>query len=224
MDINNVSKWFFEEPIDFESKKYRLLSCVLAAEKMLESGDIDKAMQYIEDHLVCFYKFQTEKEICSFDEREIVGIDPILMDLIYKSGKKDQGKDIEILSDIAELGILEFEALHSIFRIKWRDIDDALKISYLGDKPVLVTGGFAFLSNEEEGWTRFYTFENPEHCGDWTEFGFNFSDRYDYDYNKIIEFASTLRDSGSKTVLLNCHIGKGFSSEEAIDFFLSCKV
>ena len=56
-------KWFYEDPIDFESKKYRLLSCVSKAEKMIEAGNIHEAMDYVENHLVCFYKFKTEKEL-----------------------------------------------------------------------------------------------------------------------------------------------------------------
>jgi len=224
MEDKNIYDWFFEEPIDFESKKYRLLSNVTTAEKMLEKGDIDEAMKFIEDHLVCFYKFQTEKEIVTHDSREIVGIDPILMNLIYRSKKQESNKEIEILSDIAELGILEFEALHSIFRIKWRDIDECLKLSYIPDKAPFCHAGFIFLSNHEENWTRFYNFENPQGCDDWTKFKIHFTDQYEYDYNKIMDFVNTLSKSGANNIVLNCSINKEFDSFPAIDFVLSCKV
>ena len=224
MEDKNIYDWFFEEPIDFESKKYRLLSNVTIAEKMLESGNIDDAMNFIENHLVCFYKFQTEKEIITHDNREIVGIDPILMNLIYRSKEKDQNKEIEILSDVAELGILEFEALHSIFRIKWRDIDESIKLAYIPDKPLICQSGFIFLSNHDENWTRFYNFENPHGCDDWTKFKLHFTDQYEYNYNKIMGFVDTIKGAGSKTMVLNCSINKGFESYQAIDFVLSCKV
>ena len=219
-----IYDWFFEEPIDYESKKYRLLGNISAAKEMLEKGNIDEAMKFIEDHLVCFYKFQTEREIVTHDNREIVGIDPILMNLIFKSKEKDQSKEIEILSDIAELGILEFEALHSIFRIKWRDIDDALKLSYLPDKPVFINNGFIFLSNHDADWTRFYTFQNPEAVDDWTKFDCVFSEQTQFDYNRIAEFATTMKNAGSNTIILNCTINKEFDSYSAIDFVLACKV
>ena len=110
-------------------KKYKLLANAEAAEDSLERGDIHEAMDFIEDHLVCFYRFQTDQEIRQINNSEIVGIDPIMMDLIYKKKQKDNSDELKILSDIAELGILEFEALHSLFRIKWRNIDDALALS-----------------------------------------------------------------------------------------------
>lgn len=106
--------WFFEDPMDFEYKKYKLLANVEFAEKSLNEGNIHDAMDFIEDHLVCFYRFQTDQEIRQIGDSEIIGVDPIMMDLIYKKGEKDTREDIKILSDIAELGILEFEALHSL--------------------------------------------------------------------------------------------------------------
>jgi len=220
----SVTKWFYEEPIDFESKKYRLLDSISKAQQMIEDGEIHDAMSYVEDYLGCFYKFKTEKELVALDNRDIIGIDPILMRLVFDSKSKDNSREIEILSDIAELGILEFEALHSLFRIKWRDIDDALKISYIPDKPVFLKNGYAFLSNSEEKWTRIYTFEDPRDCDEWKDFSFNFVEEHGYDQSKILDFVSTLKQTGSEAVILNCTINKGFDSREAIDFVLTCKI
>lgn len=217
-------KWFYEDPIDFESKKYRLLSCVSKAEKMIEAGNIHEAMDYVENHLVCFYKFKTEKELISLDNRDITGIDPILMRLIFEKPPKDDSKEIEILSDVAELGILEFEALHSLFRIKWRDIDDALSVSYIPEKPIFINNGYAFLTNHDEDWTRFYQFKNPSDADEWKNFDFKFVEEYPYMPAKILDFVTTLKEAGSESIILSCNIKKDFDSREAIDFVLMCKV
>lgn len=223
---NSITSWFFEPPIDFESKKYRLLDNAMKAEKMIEEGKIHEAMAFIEDHLVCFYKFKTEKELITYDNRDIVGIDPILMNLIFQSPEEseEQSKDIDILSDIAELGVLEFEALHSIFRIKWRDIDDSIKLSYMPEKTTFISSGFVFLSNSEENWTRMYTFENPKDCDDWTKFKCQFSSSHDYDQSMILDFIRTLKENKSDSIVINCLIDKSFSNVNAIDFVLGCKV
>ena len=91
------TSWFFEEPMDFEYKNYKLLANVEYAEKSLNEGKIHEAMDFIEDHLVCFYRFQTDQEIRGMNDTEIIGIDPIMMDLIYKKGGKDTRGDIKIL-------------------------------------------------------------------------------------------------------------------------------
>ena len=57
MGDESTTNWFYEEPIDAESKKYRLLSNITKAEKMIEAGEIHNAMEFIEDHLMCFYEF-----------------------------------------------------------------------------------------------------------------------------------------------------------------------
>jgi hypothetical protein len=88
--------WFFEDPMDLEYKKYKLLANVEFAEKSLNEGNIHDAMDFIEDHLVCFYRFQTDQEIRQIGDSEIIGVDPIMMDLIYEKGKKDTREDIKI--------------------------------------------------------------------------------------------------------------------------------
>ena len=224
MNTKNSTNWFFEDPIDFESKKYRLYHAADTAKKMLNNGNIDDAMRFIEDHLVCFYKFKTEKEILSEDDREIIGIDPILMNLVFQPGQKDQSRDIEILSDIAELGVLEFEALHSIFRIKWRDIDDSLSISYMPEKTHFINDGFIFISDLEENWTRLYTFKNPKEIDDWVDFKIHFSSEHEYDQSKVINFVKNIREAGSEAIIINASIKSTFDSISAVEFVLACKV
>ena len=162
--------WFFEDPMDLEHKNYKLLANVEYAEKCLNEGKIHEAMDFIEDHLVCFYRFQTDQEIRGMNDAEIIGIDPIMMDLIYKKGQKDNSKDIKILSDIAERGILEFEALHSLFRIKWRAIEDAINMSYVGERPGILSNGYIFLLCESDNWVRQYKFKNPKDIKEWKNF------------------------------------------------------
>tara|TARA_B100001287_G_scaffold149269_1_gene125676 strand:- start:1038 stop:1742 length:705 start_codon:yes stop_codon:yes gene_type:complete len=224
MKSKNITNWFFEDPIDFESKKYRLYHNADLAKKMLDKGSINEAMSFIEDHLVCFYKFKTEKEIFSGDDREIIGIDPILMNLVFEPGQKDQSRDIEILSDIAELGVLEFEALHSIFRIKWRDIDDTLKLNYIPEKTHFINDGFIFLSDLEQNWTRLYTFKNPTGVDDWVDFKIDFSSKQEYNHSQVIDFIKNIREAGSEAIIFNVVINKQFDSISAVEFVLACKV
>lgn len=222
----SITSWFFEPPIDFESKKYRLLDNALKAEKLIEEGDIKSAMQFIEDHLVCFYKFKTEKEIINFNKKEIIGIDPLMMNLIFADPEIgiDRQKDIDILCDAAELGVSEFEALHSILRIKWRDIDDAIKLSYIPEKTPILKPGHVFLSNPEENWTRLYTFESPENCKDWNSFKLNWHATHDYDHSKILDFVRKLKESNVQNIIINGNITESFKNINSIDFILSCKV
>ena len=224
---NNVTtSWFFEDPIDFEYKRYKLLAAIEHAEKMLEEGNIHTAMDFIEDHLVCFYRFQTDQELKSINSSEIVGIDPILMDVIYKKeNNEDRQVDIKILSDVAELGIMEFEALHSMFRIKWREIDDSIKIgSYIPKKLDLLSDGVAFLSNESEGWTRIYVFSNPEETPEWKDFRLFFSKEIKYNLENIIEMINSFQEKNKDLTFIQSSINKSFESKTAIDFVLTCKI
>jgi len=222
----SITSWFFEPPIDFESKKYRLLDNALKAEKLIEDEDIKGAMDFIEEHLVCFYKFKTEKEIINFNKKEIIGIDPLMMNLIFADPEigVDRQKDIDILCDVAELGVSEFEALHSIFRIKWREIDDAINLAYMPEKTPLLKGGHVFLSNPEENWTRLYTFENPENCKDWNSFKLNWHASHDYDHSKVLDFVRKLKENNVQNIIINGSINESFKNINSIDFILSCKV
>jgi len=211
--------WFFEDPMDFEHKKYKLLANAEAAESSLENGNIHEAMDFIEDHLVCFYRFQTDQEIRQIGEAEIVGVDPIMMDLIYKKNEKDTREDIKILSDIAELGILEFEALHSLFRIKWRNIDDAIKLSHVPDKKPTIRDGYVILVNKEST-IRKYKFENPKEVVEWKNFKIEFVEETPYKEGKVLEICDKLnRDN----ILMLATLNKSFDSIHAIDYVLACK-
>lgn len=216
--------WFFEDPMDLEYKRYKLLANVEFAEKSLEEGNIHDAMDFIEDHLVCFYRFQTDQEIRQIGDAEIIGVDPIMMDLIYDKGNKDTREDIKILSDIAELGILEFEALHSLFRVKWRNIDDGINLSYIPHKQDFLSNGYVFLSCETHKWIRLYYFENPKKVTEWKNFDFNFQNETDYDKDFIIDFVDKLKSKNSDLIFINASLNRECQSKRAIDFVLTCKV
>ena len=212
--------WFFEDPMDFEHKKYKLLANAEAAESSLENGDIHEAMDFIEDHLVCFYRFQTDQEIRQIGDSEIVGVDPIMMDLIYKKGAKDTREDIKILSDIAELGILEFEALHSLFRIKWRNIDDAFSLSYIPEKKGLLGDGYVILVNKERDSIRRYKFDSPEGIVEWKNFKFEFIEEMPFKEDRVYEICEKLNN---KELIVLATLNKDFDSIHAIDYVLACK-
>lgn len=216
--------WFFEDPMDFEYKKYKLLANIEYAERSLKDGNIHDAMDFIEDHLVCFYRFQTDQEIRIVNNSEIIGVDPIMMDLIYDKNKKDTREDIKILSDIAELGILEFEALHSLFRIKWREIDDAINITYAPTKPDLISNGYVFLSSVEENWTRLFYFHNPKKVREWKNFEFNLQKEVQYNKDFIMDFVDDLKSKESDLIFMTSYLKKEFDSKRAIDFVLTCKI
>lgn len=216
--------WFFEDPMDFEYKKYKLLANVEFAEKSLNEGNIHDAMDFIEDHLVCFYRFQTDQEIRQIGDSEIIGVDPIMMDLIYKKGEKDTRGDIKILSDIAELGILEFEALHSLFRVKWRSIDDAITMTHVPQKQDLLGNGYVFLSCEKNNWTRLYYFHNPEGVTEWKNFEFSFQKEVDYNKDFVMDFVDSLKEKTSDLIFINATLTKECQSKRAIDFVLTCKI
>lgn len=216
--------WFFEDPMDLEYKKYKLLANVEFAEKNLNEGNIHDAMDFIEDHLVCFYRFQTDQEIRQIGDSEIIGVDPIMMDLIYEKGKKDTREDIKILSDISELGILEFEALHSLFRVKWRHIDDAITMSHVPQKQNLLSNGYVFLSCEINKWTRLYYFHNPKKVTEWKNFDISFQKEVEYNSEFIMEFVDSLKEKTGDLIFINAILNKECQSKRAIDFVLACKI
>lgn len=218
------TSWFFEEPMDFEYKNYKLLANVEYAEKCLNEGKIHEAMDFIEDHLVCFYRFQTDQEIRGMNNTEIIGVDPIMMDLIYKKEQKDNGEDIKILSDIAERGILEFEALHSLFRIKWRAIEDAIKISYVGERADILSNGYIFLLCESGNWVRQYKFKNPKNIREWKHFKLEFIKEIKYNKKEVIDVIEILRDKYEDYIFLVAALSKSFDSIHAIDHVFQCKI
>ncbi len=219
------TSWFFEDPMDLEFKNYKLLANVEYAEKCLNEGKIHEAMDFIEDHLVCFYRFQTDQEIKNIDNKEIIGVDPIMMDLIYQKEKgKDTREDIQILLDVAEKGILEFEALHSLFRIKWRAIDDSIIMSYLPSKPALISKGHVFLICEEGEWTRHYSFKNPNKYKEWKNFELKFMDEHKYDREDVIDFMKKIEENNKDNMFLIAILSKSFDNKHAIDHVFQCKL
>ena len=122
------------------------------------------------------------------------------------------------------MGVLEFEALHSLFRIKWRDIDDALKINYMPKRPLLLSNGFIFLSNNSEEWTRLYSFKNPSNCDEWKDFNLELIEQKKFKSEYILDFISTLKQNNSECVVLNSSLEKSFDSIEAVDFVMKCKI
>jgi hypothetical protein len=101
----------------------------------------------------------------------------------------------DIVDMLYEEAIDKFEELHEALRKEWRNIEDGLVCSYLGNKKHFLSGGFVFISTPDNK-LHVYFFNKPSKSFklSWKDFKMEHIATKEYDE---VEYFKTLEELGS---------------------------
>lgn len=117
MDVLD-SNWLFSEPIDYEHKKYKLLSALKKYSVLIKADELYDVLIEIENRLEDLYKYKYEKNILDDRMKVLKGIDVDNMSLLYDY--PENSEYLQIIENLSDESIELLEKLYRFLRDKWR--------------------------------------------------------------------------------------------------------
>tara|TARA_B110000483_G_scaffold226521_1_gene287386 strand:- start:419 stop:1123 length:705 start_codon:yes stop_codon:yes gene_type:complete len=187
-------KWIEEGPLDLEYKSYKFLQRVKELEGLIQTN-LMEALWEIDDTLDYLYRYdaikQTDNE--SVPEMGFIGFPMDDLEMVFTTEEDMDTNDI--VDMLYEEAIDKFEELHEALRKEWRNIEDGLVCSYLGNKKHFLSGGFVFISTPDNK-LHVYFFNKPSKSFklSWKDFKMEHIATKEYDE---VEYFKTLEELGS---------------------------
>lgn len=211
--------WIFSGPVDYEFKKYKLLSAGMKYQSMVRENRIYPVLSEIESHLESLYKFKYTIDENSSKLQKIKGIDLDTMSIEYEN---EHNEELEILKKIAEDATSFFEKIYKDVRGKWRELEKCMTITQIPDKKVVYSTGYVIVCTSSLQY--FYSFNKPILKQDPKKFKieFNFGPE-EFSLESISNFVEKYRDN-PKVMIVRADIKKDLPLEDAIVPILSFKL
>ena len=189
MDILDKD-WLFSEPVDYEYKKYKLLSAINKYGSLIKENNLYGVLLEIENRLEEIYKYKYEKNVLDDRMKVLKGIDLENMSLLYEYPENSEHlQTIEILADEA---IEMLEKLYKLLRDKWRLNEKVIYITAIPKKNLVWQKGILFLIDYDKNVVT-YHFSKPTNLQEnWKKFELEFQYEEEYNLEKLSSYVTTL--------------------------------
>lgn len=159
MNKYKVPRWIEEGPMDLEYKTFKMLASVKALELKLAEGLLMDCLWEIDDTLDYLYRYDAQQVTrVKPHEYEIMGLQWEDLELVFTT--EEELETNTVLDKLVSDAIDRFEELHSKCREVWRDIEDNIKYSYIGDRKYFLSDGFVFIKTADNK-LHIYYFTKP---------------------------------------------------------------
>jgi hypothetical protein len=189
MDILDKD-WLFSEPIDYEYKKYKLLSAINKYGSLIKEDNLYSVLLEIENRLEEIYKYKYEKNVLDDRMKILKGIDLENMSLLYEYPENSEYlQTIEILADES---VEMLEKLYKFLREKWRLNEKVIYITPIPKKNLVWKKGILFLIDYNKNVIT-YHFSKPTNLQEnWKKFELEFQHEEMYDLEKLSSYVTTM--------------------------------
>jgi hypothetical protein len=206
--------WLLSEPIDYELKKYRLLSALKKIGSLIKDDDLYDVLLEIEDHLEDLYKYKYEKNILDDRLKVLKGIDIDNMSLLYEYPENsDQLQVIDVLCDES---IELLEKLYKFLREKWRINSKFIAYTSIPTKKLLWDNAVLYVINHDKIVT-VYNFNRPSRLDDdWKKLNFEFVKEFPYELSTLSENVSSISVLNPKTQCIRADVKKDLPFENCL--------
>lgn len=202
--------WLTSQPIDYEFKKYKLLSAANKYQSLIKDGDIFLVLDEVEYHLDYLYKFKYKIDEISSRLRTLKGIDIDTMSLQYEYNHENS-EEINTIISISEDATVFFEKIYKDIRSKWRDTERFINFTQIPEQKRVYINGYLILCTIDKKY-RIYSFDKPtEMLSNWKDFKFKlFSDVENYSIEKISDFVAIVGLNENSRICIRADIKKAF--------------
>ena len=159
MNRYKIPKWIDEGPMDLEYKQLRMLARVKELQHELNQGKLMDVLYEVDETLDYLYRYDAQ-QITKTEphEYEVMGLQWADLELVFTTEEDLETNDI--LDKVVAEAIDHYELLHSNCREVWRDIEDNIKYSYIGDRKYILSDGFVFIKTADNK-LHIYYFTKP---------------------------------------------------------------
>jgi hypothetical protein len=213
MDILDKD-WLFSEPIDYEYKKYKLLSAINKYGSLIKEDNLYSVLLEIENRLEEIYKYKYEKNVLDDRMKILKGLDLENMSLLYEYPENsDYLQTIEILADES---VEMLEKLYKFLRDKWRLNEKVIYITPIPKKNLLWKKGILFLIDYNKNVIT-YHFSKPTNLQEnWKKFELEFQHEELYDLEKLGSYVTTMSVLEPNTQCIRIDSKKEMPFEECL--------
>lgn len=186
MDGINID-WFSEPPIDYEFKRYKILSILQRMQGMLRHNAIWPVITEVEAQLDVLYRFKYEKEKLDESMQVIKDIDFVNFKLIYELPADKVSDQVQTMHRLAEEAILDFEDMYMEARQIWRSLEKLMALTWIPEQRVKLANGLMAIVDDQK-MLHLYEFKKPSALGsDWRTFDLNLIHAEQYRPNLMLE-------------------------------------
>ena len=221
MDILDKN-WLTSEPIDYEYKKYKLLSAADMYQTLIRGNHIYQVLEEIEYHLSNLYKFNTTIDDISNKLKVLKGIDIDTMSLSYEI-ENDSNIELESLTVLSKDAITFLEKIHTDVRGKWRDVEKQIAFTQIPDRKAVYSSGYIILITKNSK-QLIYKFTKPsDFKSSWKSFKLTqFVEEAPYSIDDISSFVE--KYDNTKTMIIRADVKKVFPLDTCIIPIVSHKL
>jgi len=221
MDILDKN-WLTSEPIDYEFKKYKLLSAAEVYQTLIRENHIYTVLEEIEYHLSNLYKFNSTIDEISNKLRVLKGIDIDTMSLSYEI-ENEANLELESLTALSKDAVTFLEKIHTDVRGKWRDVEKQIAFTQIPDRKAVYTEGYVILITKNSKQS-VYKFTKPsDFRGSWKSFKLTeFEGEIQYSMSDISSFVE--KHDSTKTMIIRADVKKVFPLDTCLLPILSHKL
>jgi len=195
--------WLFQEPIDFEHKKYTLLGYFKKIDELINQNKIYPTFIELSIHLASIQTIIKENVILYTDKTfKTVDDEVLLKELLAKTVPKLDEKDIKEIDKIIKFSATKFFEYFSIIKSYWSLVYETISISIKRNKKYL-RSNCGYMTYYQKTNNRVYVWEyliNKEESNDnITNINLIYEgNKKDLTLNQVIENFSTLTDKEKK--------------------------
>jgi len=159
--LTKTPEWVKSGPHDLEYKTYKMLGRVEQLKQQLLDNNLMGTLYEVDDTLDYLYKYDAIK-VTSTDQHVenmiSMGFEWDNLELVFSTEEQIEGN--EILDQLCDRSIDEFENLHSLCREEWRKIEENLTYNYVTEKKYFLNDGFVFIKTPDN-LMHIYHFSKP---------------------------------------------------------------
>tara|TARA_R110002074_G_scaffold8164_2_gene34137 strand:- start:1606 stop:2310 length:705 start_codon:yes stop_codon:yes gene_type:complete len=208
MSKYKIPKWIEEGPMDLEYKTLKMMARIKDLNKELLSGGLLKVLYEVDDVLDYLYRYDAQQITkVQPSEYEVMGLQWEDLELVFTT---EEELETNIVFDkLVEDSIDKFESLHAKCREEWRDVEDNIKYSYIGDRKYFLSDGFVFIRTPNNKLHMYY-FTKPTKTFKmhWKDFKMQHIKTEEWDENTYFTRLEEISNKKSGKILIKVNLEK----------------
>ena len=159
MTSNNMFSWLTDGPVDYELKQYKMLAILTRLRNELAKHKVWTVIEEVESQLDHLYRLKYEIEVKDEQLRIPKDIDFLNFEIIYEKMDSELITENNIMDQIVDDAIVEFNDIYMDAREEWRSIEKLIRVTWIPKRPPLLNKGYVIVPDNDKYLA--YYFEKP---------------------------------------------------------------
>lgn len=207
MEILNKD-WLTSHPIDYELKKYKLLSAGKKYQSLINNYDLFPVLDEVETHLAYLYKFKYKIDEVNNNLKILKGIDLDTMSILYE---KSEDTELDTLINISEDATIFFEKIFKDVRGRWRDVEKFINFSQIPERRSVYSKGYMILCDYDKTYSIYEFDKTSASQKEWKDFKLNLiKDKQPYSLENVGDFVTSTGIAEPSSIFIRADIKKQY--------------